>query len=53
MQHVSIQSESELIENINKYTESHTNGREPDKDFIYSENIKRCLTELKKRRKEN
>ena len=49
MKHVSIQSQAELLENLNLYESAHTKGREPDKDYIYENNLHRIRAELNSR----
>lgn len=46
MKHVSIQSNAELLQNLNDYEKMHTKGREPDKDYIYDGYINRILQEM-------
>jgi hypothetical protein len=47
---VSIQTDVELGDNLSQYENAHTNGREPDKDYIFDGYIKRICAELAKRR---
>lgn len=49
MKHVSIQTEDELLDNFNKYSEADTNGREPDKDYICKGYRSSILHELVRR----
>lgn len=49
MKHVSIQTQSELLNNLNLYKQANTKGREPDKDFIFDNYINRITTELSRR----
>lgn len=46
MRHVSIQSRAQLWQNLKDYEKAHTNGREPDKDYIFDRYIKRIKAEL-------
>lgn len=49
MKDVSIQTQAELLENLNKFHQAHTKGRDPDKDFIYENYVSRILTEIQRR----
>lgn len=49
MKDVSIQTRAELLENLNKYLEADTKGREPDKDYINNNYVNRIQQELNKR----
>lgn len=49
MKHVSIQTQAELLENLNLYEQADTKGREPDKDYIFRHNVNSIQRELARR----
>lgn len=49
MKDVNIQTEDELLDNFNTYSQLDTDGREPDKDYICKGYRSRILHELGRR----